>query len=65
MNPLQKITEIIDKWEEFEGGDIGKNEYKLVGEFMEDLNLLRKLMEEKIKGCCNGNSKRGDEDGEK
>ena len=65
MNPLAKIHEIISKWEEIEGGDINKNEYKLVGEFMDDLNALRKAMEEKIKGCCNGKSKKGDEDGKK
>ena len=52
MNPLAKIYEIISKWEEIEGGDINKNEYKLVGEFMDDLNVLRKLIEEKKKNCC-------------
>lgn len=55
MNPLTKICEIINKWEEIEGGDINKNEYKLVGEFMDDLNSLRKLMEDKMKSCCVGN----------
>lgn len=45
--------------------DIDKNAYKLVVEFMDDLNAVKKLMEEKIKSCCIGNSKKGGDDGKK
>ncbi len=54
MKPLDKLYEMRNKWEEREDFNLNKNEFKMVGEFLDDINLVIGLLEEKKKTCCGG-----------
>ena len=54
MELLEKLYEMRNKWEEREDFDLNKNEFRLVGEFLDDINLVIGLLEEKKKTCCGG-----------
>lgn len=54
MKPLEKLYEMRNKWEGREDFDLNKNEFRLVGEFLDEINLVIGLLEEKKKTCCGG-----------
>ena len=54
MKPLEKLYEIRNKWEEREDFHMNKNEFKMVGEILDDINLVIGFLEEKKKTCCGG-----------